>query len=142
MLIESKFQWLILQRQVLDQLTAEGEIRLVEDEKMEKIKSIKEFLKRIKPFQEGLYLVELFGSYARGDYTPNSDIDLLVVLKNRKLRGKLLDAVDSAMQAVEYRELLSPVIMDAKHYHKIKNFNSDFYHFIKKEGKTLWKAKT
>lgn len=109
---------------------------------MEKIKSVKEFLKRIKPLQEGLYLIELFGSYARGDYNSNSDIDLLVVLKNRKLREKMLEAADSAMRAVEYRELLSPVIMDTKHYRKIKNFNSDFFYFIKKEGKILWKAKT
>lgn len=103
--------------------------------------SIQEFLKRIKPYQKGVYLVGLFGSYARGDYKPDSDIDLLVVLKDQKLRDKLLEAADRAMEAVDYEELLSPVVMNLKHYRKIKALNSDFYYFLEKEGKILWRSK-
>lgn len=108
---------------------------------MEKPKSIQEFLKNIESYQDNLFLVELFGSYARGDYHPHSDIDLLVVVKNQRMRQKMLTAVDSAMEAVGYRELLSPIIMDLKHYRKIKEANSDFYYFLRKEGKVLWQTK-
>lgn len=108
---------------------------------MNRPKSIQEFLKRISPYRDGLYLIELFGSCARGEHQPDSDIDLLVVLKDQKLRGRMLDVVDSAMEAVDYKELLSPVIMNLKHYQKIKKLNSDFYYFLEKEGKTLWSAK-
>lgn len=105
-------------------------------------KSISEFLGQVRPLRKYLHLIELFGSYARGDQRESSDIDLLVVLKDNKYRDQVLAAADSAMAAVGYQELLSPVIMDLKHYTKIKKLNSDFYYFINKEGKTLWKTKT
>ena len=109
---------------------------------MKKLRSINEFLSKIRPYKRGIYLIELFGSYARGNYKADSDIDLLVVLKNQGLRDKLLETIDSAMEAADYQELLSPVIMDVRHFKKIKKLNSDFYYFLNKEGKTLWQAKT
>jgi len=105
---------------------------------MTKPKSINEFLRNIRPYQKGIHLIELFGSYARGDYHPGSDIDLLVVVKNNKMRDKLFEAVDSSMGAVGYNELLSPLIMDLPHYQKIKKLNTDFYYYLSKEGKVLW----
>ncbi len=109
---------------------------------MKKSRSIQEFMSRIEPYKRGIYRIELFGSYARGKYKADSDIDLLVVLKNRGLRDKLLETVDSAMEAADYQELLSPVIMDERHFQKIKKLNSDFYYFLNREGKILWQAKT
>ena len=102
---------------------------------------VKEFLKRIEPYKKGVKLVELFGSCARGQQKANSDIDLLVVLKNNRLRQKMYEAVEAAMGAIGYKELLSPIIMDVDHYQKIKAHNSDLYYFISKEGKTLWPGK-
>ena len=44
---------------------------------------IKEFHEELdKIYGENLVKVILYGSYARGDFSSDSDIDLLVVLKN------------------------------------------------------------
>jgi predicted nucleotidyltransferase len=50
---------------------------------------IKELNRCIKENREslGLYKVLLFGSYARGDYTVSSDIDVFVVFDDEKING-------------------------------------------------------
>ena len=51
-------------------------------------------------YGDRLKLAILYGSYARGDYTPNSDVDLLIVIDSLPPRiqdrlGELLSVVDS-----------------------------------------------
>lgn len=107
-------------------------------------KSLREFVDLLQPYHKNLSLISLFGSYARGDWDKDSDIDVLVVSQSNdyKFRDKIYELVDKAMRAVDYDELLSPIIMDLQHYKKIKKRNSDLYYFINKEGKVLWQKKT
>ena len=65
-------------------------------------------------YGERLARVVLFGSVARGEDTPHSDVDVLVVLHGPVDRyaenGRLADIVLNFMG--QYRQPLSPVVMD------------------------------
>ena len=72
-------------------------------------------------FGRGLVSLVLFGSYARGDYTRESDIDLLVVLEEFEDRlevHRLLDRVEElskpcleGLRSLGYLATLSPVVL-------------------------------
>lgn len=80
----------------------------------------------------------LFGSYARGDNKKNSDIDILIIIKNltneRKITGTL------------YKELLKENIsipidllaIDYDKYNKLKNEAGYIYKTIEREGQILY----
>ncbi len=57
--------------------------------------SVDEIKRRVSPVAEryGLAAVYLFGSYARGEATAESDIDLLVDLRGSSVRGIMLGAL-------------------------------------------------
>jgi predicted nucleotidyltransferase len=52
----------------------------LDDNLLQIMAMVKQYLKQI--YQENLESVILFGSRARGDAKPDSDIDLLIILKN------------------------------------------------------------
>jgi len=57
----------------------------------------------LEVFGESLVSLVLFGSYARGDYSVDSDIDVLVVLESvgdRLELHKKLDAVEEALEPI------------------------------------------
>ena len=80
----------------------------------------------------------LFGSYARGDNTENSDIDILIIIKNleneRKITGTL------------YKELLKEnisipidfIAIDYDKYNKLKDEIGYIYKTIEQEGQILY----
>jgi predicted nucleotidyltransferase len=80
----------------------------------------------------------LFGSYARGDNKENSDIDILIIIKDleneRKITGTL------------YKELLKENIsipidflaIDYDKYNKLKNEIGYIYKTIEQEGQILY----
>jgi predicted nucleotidyltransferase len=82
--------------------------------------------------------IVLFGSYARGENRKNSDIDILILMKNleneRKITGLL------------YKELLNSDIsvpidflaLDYDRYNKLKNKIGYIYKTIEKEGQILY----
>ncbi len=54
-------------------------------------KELLDFLKSKKKFLQQEFAIEkigLFGSYARGDYTQNSDIDLVIVTSKKSFRNR------------------------------------------------------
>jgi len=75
----------------------------------------------IKVFGDELVSLVLFGSYARGDFERDSDVDLLVVLKEVDDRyavhqrldevEELLKPVLEAFRARGYNPLLSPIVL-------------------------------
>ena len=82
--------------------------------------------------------IVLFGSYARGDNTENSDIDILIIIKNleneRKITGTL------------YKELLKEnisipidfIAIDYDKYNKLKGEIGYIYKTIEQEGQILY----
>lgn len=83
------------------------------------------------------YKVILFGSIARGDEKPKSDIDLLVVVKNAEqkelARDRLLDA--SVKISEKFGNSLSPAVYSLKEF-KAKT-NSQLFKNIKMEGRVI-----
>jgi predicted nucleotidyltransferase len=82
--------------------------------------------------------VILFGSYARGDNTPHSDIDLLIVKrglkKGREITGKLHRAFFDNRIGIA----VDLLIIDADRYEALKNEIGLVYKTINKEGKVVY----
>ena len=87
------------------------------------LEELGEALKRafLEVFGESLVSLVLFGSYARGDYSVDSDVDVLVVLESVGDRFELhrkLDAVEEALEPIfrrlrerGYNPRLSPYVL-------------------------------
>jgi predicted nucleotidyltransferase len=75
------------------------------------MKELKEGLVRI--YGDRLKAVYLYGSYARGEARADSDIDVMIVLKNYKSYGKEIDRTGELVSklALEYGISISRVIM-------------------------------
>ena len=80
--------------------------------------------------------VVLYGSCARGDFEPDSDIDIMVLLDIpsddiRKERNKILDISDKLDLA--YDTVLAPVFQSAETFDRYLPV-SPFYQNIRREG--------
>ncbi len=82
-------------------------------------------------------LVELivYGSVARGDYTPNSDIDLLLITKDKRKTKELFSDFRANLFA-KFGILISAIYVSQDDFYF--SFNP-LYETIKKEGITVWK---
>lgn len=91
-------------------------------------------------FKDKLVSIVLFGSYARGTNTSESDIDIAIILNqeyDRESRDKVIDlAVDIDLK---YDTVLSIVDIN---YDKFIEWQEvlPFYKNVKKDGVVLWNA--
>lgn len=101
------------------------------------------FFKEIEksPLKKTIREIWLFGSYARGDYQVDSDVDLLVVLKERSLRmsQQLSELSEKAMEAVDYEDLLSLMELSEEEWNSMKKNKYLLAQTIAGEGILLWK---
>lgn len=92
-------------------------------------KALSYFLKNLrKKFGNKIKKVILFGSYARGDYNEESDIDILVI-GDIKL-DDIMDLVVDIM--VKYGILINVIIKSENEFNKLRY--SSFYSTILNEG--------
>jgi len=96
----------------------------------------------IKALGSNLELLVLYGSRARGDEEPDSDMDLLVVLKNVNQgdREKIHRIAYNLMWEREFQPLISLNIIDREHYTLLSEAGSSYLGNILREGKPLWLA--
>ena len=84
--------------------------------------------------------IMLFGSYARGDFTEKSDIDVLILkkgLSNKKdIIAKLYHEIYSDKNDINID--IDLLAIDFDRYHEINNDIGFIYHTIKEEGKVLY----
>lgn len=91
-------------------------------------------------YGNSMYSVILYGSYARGEQTSESDIDIALILSgdnNDDLHDKMVDIVVD--YELELAVTLSVVPLELDQYQEWKN-TLPFYKNIEKEGILLWKT--
>ena len=88
-----------------------------------------------------LVQIRLFGSYATGKASAESDVDVLVVLKNDS--PYIVESVRSAsydlMWENDFEFIIFLHLMTDDHYSFLRNINSSFYREITGKGISLWK---
>ena len=103
--------------------------------KIMKLKEIiGEFRREIKNlYGKTLKDVILYGSWARGEATENSDIDLIVILKGTVIPGKEIDRMIDIITDInlKYEILLSIVPISEEEY---KTTNSPLLINVRREG--------
>ena len=81
----------------------------------------------------------LFGSAAREEDQPESDVDVLVLLdeKSQKVEEALREAAHQAMWAYDFRRLLSLKILSFSEYEDRLAKGYSFYQNVEREGLPL-----
>ncbi len=101
---------------------------------MEIKKALEEFKREIeKLYGKRLKRVILYGSYARGDATEDSDIDLLIVLEGNVIPGEEIDKMINIITEVnlKYGVLLSVYPVSEEDYTTV---NSPLLINVRREG--------
>lgn len=104
---------------------------------------IEQYLLEIKKiYGSHLQKVILYGSYARGDFRPDSDIDIMILLDMTDLDLKKYSQKLSYMTYdfnLDHDLDIKPIAKDEAHFEKwIENY--PFYSNIQKEGIVLYGA--
>ena len=88
-------------------------------------------------FGEHLDSVILYGSYARGDYTPDSDVDMMILVKGIAPENlwRYRDSITekSSELGLAYDVQITPLIKDADTFRKYLGV-LPFYQNVMKEG--------
>ncbi len=102
---------------------------------------LKEYVKEIcKIYGEQLQTVILYGSYARGDYRQDSDIDLMILVDSSdqeiEQKGRVLSDMTFEYNFAYHLEIM-PIVKSQDHFKKwLRAY--PFYHTIQKEGVKLY----
>ncbi len=96
---------------------------------------IEEFKRRVEQrFPRELVRLVLFGSKARGEATPESDVDLLAVIQSDNWRlGDEIRSVGYALE-LEHGVVLSIQVISRNHYERLRASGTQFFHVLEQEG--------
>lgn len=86
----------------------------------DRIKLAQEFADAIKT--EDIEKIILFGSVARHEYTPDSDIDILII-SNHGEKIEPLIANEVVRIILDEEELISAHVISEKHFNKTKSYS-------------------
>ncbi len=93
-----------------------------------KKKALKAFLEELRDkFGDKIEEIIVFGSYTRGDYDEESDIDVMIVGE-----VSLDEVVDISTEVLrEYGELISPIVISPEEF---RRRDDSFIRTVKREG--------
>jgi predicted nucleotidyltransferase len=80
----------------------------------------------------------LFGSYARGDNTKNSDVDILIVMKNLENERKITGLLYKSLLTADISIPVDFLAIDSNKYNTLKTKNGYIYKTIAQEGKIVY----
>jgi predicted nucleotidyltransferase len=88
-------------------------------------------------FPDSIVSVIVFGSRVRGDYKEWSDIDLMIIIKekNPHLEKKIIELIVD--EEIASGLSFTPVLKDIQSFKKEKRYKTPFYESIEREGVTL-----
>lgn len=98
-------------------------------------KALNEFKETLlKRFGENIKTLRLFGSKARGDFHPESDIDVLILIKSGdfKVKDQIVDVSWEIL--MKYNIYISPRVITENHYSYLKYLETSLIKNIEKEG--------
>jgi len=101
-------------------------------------KAVTAFVRGIKKeMGDDILKVILFGSKVRGDCGPDSDVDLILVLrvKDRKAEDKIFTILVDVELATD--TILSPIVYFHRQYERSKRLGSPFIKEVEAEGVAL-----
>ena len=80
----------------------------------------------------------LFGSYARGDYRDDSDVDLLILVDKDKVSRTDVKRIKYPLYDIEFETgtIISPMVFSKKDW-ETKHRITPFYENVVKEGRVL-----
>lgn len=87
-------------------------------------------------YGNSLKKVVVYGSYARGDYQKNSDIDIMVLVNvsDEEIKKRFNSVCDVAFDyELRYGVIISPIVKNEQHFQKWSD-TLPFYRNIKREG--------
>ena len=110
-----------------------------------RVKALETFIDKLKEREgDNLLKVVLFGSVARGDSRPYSDIDVFVLMRNgaySELVERITEIyIDINIEEGECKVWLSPFVVSQEEYLEHKAFGVPIYHIIDEEGVVLYDA--
>jgi predicted nucleotidyltransferase len=82
--------------------------------------------------------IVLFGSYARGDNTERSDVDLLIIKKDLKDGNEITDLLYRAFYNNKIGIPVDLIVIDYNKYLELNDEIGYIYRTIKQEGKLLY----
>lgn len=89
-------------------------------------------------------IIVFFGSRQRGEFTPDSDIDIFIIVKekNSAVINKIFEIADEVERNVlSYNISLSIHIQSLKEYIRFKNLKSPFVEEVEREGRVIYARK-
>lgn len=87
-------------------------------------------------FGDSLSHIVVYGSYARGDYTDNSDVDVMILVRipESRIREYTDKVADCAFEyLMKYGVDISPVVKNEEHFEYWKD-NLPYYRNVRNEG--------
>jgi len=101
--------------------------------------ALSEFVARLRErYADDIVLVTLFGSKVRGDFDEESDLDVLVVVKDGDWRLRDEVALTAFEPMLEYDVVITPLVIDLEHYQWLRRYRAPLYRNIRAEGLDLW----
>lgn len=83
--------------------------------------------------------IVFFGSRSRGDFNGSSDMDILVVITDIRVKNKIVSLLHDI--ELEYDVPISPVILTSKEYEINKKLKSGFIENLEREGIVIYDSK-
>jgi uncharacterized protein len=99
----------------------------------------------LEEFHDAIISIIFFGSRQRGEFTPDSDIDILIIVKEKdhQLVNRIFEIADNIERNIlSYRFSFSLHIQSEQEHVKFKELKSPFIREIEEEGNVIYARKT